>query len=68
MRENPTVNLDPVIKQKHGPDHVVKEEIRFIRKGQVGDWKNYMNEDISRRFDKWSEEKLNGTGLTFDTK
>lgn len=66
MRENPAVNLEPIIEQKHGPGHVVKEEIKFIRKGKVGDWKNYMTDEMSYKFDQWVEESLMGSGLTFD--
>lgn len=67
MRENPSVNLEPIMEQMHGPGHVIKEEIKFIRKGQVGDWQNYMSEETSKRFDKWTEEKLKGTGLSFES-
>lgn len=55
------------MEQMHGPEHVIKEEIKFIRKGQVGDWQNYMSEETSKRFDKWTEEKLKGTGLSFES-
>uniref|UniRef100_A0A1B6MJW5 Sulfotransferase domain-containing protein n=1 Tax=Graphocephala atropunctata TaxID=36148 RepID=A0A1B6MJW5_9HEMI len=67
MRENPSVNLEAILEQMHGPGHVVKEEIKFIRKGQVGDWRNHMSDEMSLRFDKWAEEKLRGSGLSFDT-
>ncbi|XP_054263240.1 sulfotransferase 1E1 [Macrosteles quadrilineatus] len=67
MRENPSVNLQPIMEQMHGPGHEVKEEIKFIRKGEVGDWRNHMSDEMSRRFDEWSTQRLEGSGLTFDS-
>lgn len=68
MRENPALNLESFIKAKNGPEFKSKSDNEmFIRKGQVGDWKNYMKPELSERFDKWTEENLKGTGLTFDT-
>ncbi|CAL1686316.1 unnamed protein product [Lasius platythorax] len=40
---------------------------KLIRKGKVGDWTNYMSEDLARRFDEWTEKHLCGTGLKFHT-
>ena len=37
----------------------------FFRKGQVGDWKNYMTVDMAARLDKIVEEATRGSGLTF---
>jgi hypothetical protein len=37
----------------------------FFRKGQVGDWKNYMTPDMAARLDKVVEEATQGSGLTF---
>lgn len=46
--------------EKTNPDDM------FIRKGKVGDWKNYMSEDLSARFDKFTEDNLKGTSLAFE--
>ncbi|KAF8768068.1 Sulfotransferase 1C2A like protein [Argiope bruennichi] len=37
--------------------------INFIRKGITGDWKNYFNEDQSRRMDEKFAERTKGTDL-----
>ncbi|CAD6255432.1 unnamed protein product [Miscanthus lutarioriparius] len=37
----------------------------FFRKGQVGDWRNYMTPDMAARLDKAVEEATRGSGLTF---
>lgn len=40
---------------------------KFIRKGKVGDWRNYMSEELSKKFDDWIEHNTRGTDLTFIT-
>ncbi|XP_072179264.1 sulfotransferase 1C2-like [Diadema setosum] len=42
-----------------------KEQSSFMRKGAIGDWKNYFTEDQNRRFDELYAEKMKGTGLEF---
>jgi hypothetical protein len=66
MRKNPSVNLDPIMAKKYGPDFFQATELRFIRKGEVGDWKNYMTPEMAARFDTWIEENTRGTGLSFN--
>ena len=34
-----------------------------IRKGQVGDWKNYFTGEDSKLWDEWIEENLKGTSI-----
>lgn len=64
MAANPSVNMEKLLSnetQQENPND------KFIRKGKVGDWVNYMSKDLSQRFDKWTEEHLRGTGLQFLT-
>ncbi|KAM7511341.1 hypothetical protein LguiB_010216 [Lonicera macranthoides] len=37
----------------------------FFRKGQVGDWVNYLSLPQAERLEKITKEKLSGSGLTF---
>ncbi|XP_038975501.1 flavonol 3-sulfotransferase-like isoform X2 [Phoenix dactylifera] len=37
----------------------------FFRKGEAGDWRNHMSEEMARRMDAVTSQKLEGSGLTF---
>ncbi|KAI3515143.1 hypothetical protein L1887_13895 [Cichorium endivia] len=43
---------------------VVVENHDFFRKGNVGDWENYLTEEMRNRIDSITETKLKGSGLT----
>ncbi|GBP27752.1 Estrogen sulfotransferase [Eumeta japonica] len=66
MKNNKAVNLETILERSFGEEYLRNTTLRFIRKGEIGDWKNYMSDDLSRRFDKWAEHHLKGTGLSFD--
>ena len=38
----------------------------FIRKGEVGDWKNYFTEEQNKRLDSLYSEKMSCSGLEFE--
>ena len=61
MAANPAINLDALSsKESNDPEQ------KIIRKGKVGDWRNYMSDELARKFDEWSDKKLKNTGLIFD--
>lgn len=64
MAANPAINLQHILRQRgiNGDD----PDNKFIRKGKVGDWRNYMNKDLAQRFDKWTEKNLQGSTLEFN--
>ena len=39
---------------------------KLLRKGVVGDWKNYFTPELNERFEKEVLAKLKGNGLEFD--
>ena len=41
-------------------------ESSILRKGVVGDWKNYFTPELNERFENEVLEKLKGSGLEFD--
>lgn len=65
MRQNPALNLEPFLQARNGPEFKQEGDQTFIRKGKVGDWKNYMSPELADRFDSWTKENLQGTGLSF---
>ncbi len=40
--------------------------VNYIRKGQVGGWKDYFTDEQNQLFDKVFKEKIEGTGLAFE--
>ena len=40
-------------------------ETEFLRKGQVGDWKNYFSPEQDARIDEWVNEHLGELGIPF---
>ena len=36
---------------------------KFMRKGKVGDWKNYFDNEANQSFDQWISENLSGTDI-----
>ena len=38
----------------------------FIRKGKVGDWRNYFDEKMNAEWDPWIEEQLKGSDFKME--
>ncbi|GFR69498.1 amine sulfotransferase [Elysia marginata] len=53
MKNNSAVNYDWLKKR-----NLANKDVNFMRKGQVGDWKNHLSEDIVRRLDEMVASKL----------
>lgn len=66
MKKNPGCNMAPILDSHLGKDFFKRSDTTFIRKGEVGDWKNHMTPELSKRFDDWMEENTRGTGLNFN--
>ena len=60
MKNDDTTNYSWV------PPEFFKPGTPFMRKGEVGDWKNYFTPEQSAEMDKICRERLNGSGLEFD--
>ncbi|XP_033118152.1 sulfotransferase 1C4-like isoform X3 [Anneissia japonica] len=59
MKKNPKANLSD-------NKHIDQSISAFLRKGEVGDWKNYFTKAQNTKFDKKYAEKMNGSSLTFE--
>ncbi|XP_022099268.1 sulfotransferase family cytosolic 1B member 1-like isoform X1 [Acanthaster planci] len=60
MKENPMTNPDTLYAPRD------KLESTFMRKGKSGNWKTHFTVAQNEAMDVLIEEKLRGTGLTFD--
>ncbi|KAI3884081.1 hypothetical protein MKW92_026155 [Papaver armeniacum] len=56
-------SLDVNKNENVGSNSLAKKD--FFRKGEVGDWKNYLTPIMVERLDRLMEVKLHGSGLTF---
>ncbi|KAK7604004.1 hypothetical protein V9T40_004277 [Parthenolecanium corni] len=65
MRQNPAINLEPILNQMYNSEEQ-KPDVKFIRKGQVGDWRNYMSNELADKFDEQSRKRWSDVGLNFD--
>ncbi|KAJ8913237.1 hypothetical protein NQ315_016180 [Exocentrus adspersus] len=61
FRRNKSVNFDNL--KRLGI--LVSSEEGFVRKGKNGGWKDYFDEQLNARADRWIEENLKGTDLKF---
>ncbi len=60
MKKDETANYSAI-------DFLVKPgSTTFMRKGEVGDWRNHLKPEQSAEIDQLCEEKLKDTGLVFD--
>ena len=55
MKKNPNANPSAIMN--------LPPEKQFMRKGQVGDWKNWFDKERSEKWDKLIAENVGGTGL-----
>ncbi len=58
MKNNKTVNFESVVTD-------FSADGKFMRKGQVGDWKNYFTDAMNRRMDEVIDEYFKDIGLRF---
>lgn len=64
FRQNKTVNTGSYVKLK---DDNKKTDVdtHFIRKGEIGGWRNYFKDGLNEEADKWIAENLKGTDIKF---
>jgi estrone sulfotransferase len=64
MKNNPAVNYEAAIEINHRLK-LVTEDGHFMRSGQVGNYKEAMSPEIIEEFDRWTQENLAGSDLSF---
>jgi len=68
MKKNKAVNKEELVKvsQKEIKDDSKTDAPVFMRKGEVGDWKNHFTPELEKKFQKWENKWLEGTDLKFE--
>jgi len=63
MKANSAVNKDDFLESVSAKTGMEKGQ--FLRKGEVGDWRNHLTEEQVSRMAAWEEEGLAGSGFKF---
>lgn len=65
MKNNAACNLEDLVKCRVGKEHFENNGVTIMRKGEIGDWKNVMTEEMAKRFDEFIENHTVGTEMKF---
>lgn len=49
---------ETILKKDNRHVEIFKPDLVFFRKGEIGDWKNYFDEEMSKRVDEIVKNKL----------
>ncbi|PSN57723.1 Sulfotransferase 1C2 [Blattella germanica] len=66
MSKNPSVNRQDVLKALKEEQQREDLPMEFIRKGEVGDWRNHMSPEIAAKFDEMTVHYFKDTGISFE--
>ncbi|KAL7145253.1 hypothetical protein ABFS83_07G068500 [Erythranthe nasuta] len=61
-------NLKKLWANKNGQVYGIVKKSSYFRKGEVGDWINYLTPAMAERMDKLIETKFKSSGLVFNTR
>jgi estrone sulfotransferase len=64
MRNNPSVNYEAVM-EINRKFKLTPADGHFMRSGQVGNYKEAMSAELILEFDRWTQENLAGSELSF---
>jgi hypothetical protein len=64
MKNNPSVNYEAAI-EINRRFNLTPADGHFMRSGQVGNYKEAMSPELIEEFDRWTQENLAGSELSF---
>jgi estrone sulfotransferase len=64
MKNNPSVNYEAAI-EFNRKFNLTQGNGHFMRSGQVENYKEVMSPELIAEFDRWTQENLTGSDLTF---
>ncbi|XP_047099393.1 luciferin sulfotransferase-like [Schistocerca piceifrons] len=64
MRQNPATNYDGLVQRLRSTTGLppVPQDLAFMREGEVGASRQRMSPEMDRRFDRWIQDNIRGTG------
>ena len=67
MKENKAVNKDEFVQASRNIFEYKNkaEKVVFMRKGEVGDWKNHFTPELEKKFEEWENKWLKDSDLKF---
>lgn len=66
MKTNQYVNMKDVVELFRSVHRNGDPYVEFIRRGEIGDYKNLMSEEMIEKFDEWSTDMKSKFGLSDD--
>ena len=59
MKANTSVNKEEL------RNNYISKDGDFMRKGEIGNWKEHFSPELNEKMDKWIEKHLKGSDLKF---
>ncbi|KAK4317457.1 hypothetical protein Pmani_011460 [Petrolisthes manimaculis] len=65
MSKNKAVNNENLMAATNESNRSDSGNLKFMRKGKVGDWKKHLTEKQQKAFKEWTDKNLNGTDFPY---
>ncbi|KAK3882912.1 hypothetical protein Pcinc_005484 [Petrolisthes cinctipes] len=65
MSKNKAVNNESLMAATNESNSSESSDVKFMRKGKVGDWKNHLTMKQQKAFKEWTDKNLKGTDFPY---